>query len=79
MSEFRTLKPRAARPGEVSEHFPPDVRSRLIDAAAVDCDVRRSHQVCEAEAWAQRCYPELFRSPSDPLPPLLRRPWPKAA
>lgn len=49
----------------VSQHFPPDVRARLVEAARVpvtEADpMARVRAVDRAVAWARLRYPEMFR------------------
>lgn len=49
---------------KVSEHFPLNVRMRLVRAAQTENPVQRVREVDAAAEWARTHYPELFRWPA---------------
>lgn len=51
----------APAPLGVSEHFPPQLREKLQDAAAHPHPAWRLQRIEAAHRWAVATYPELFR------------------
>lgn len=45
----------------VSEHFPFEIRQRLVRAAATEDPEQRVREIDAAVDWARTHYPELFR------------------
>lgn len=49
---------------KISQHFPLNVRMRLVRAAQTPDPVQRVREVDAAGEWARTHYPELFRWPA---------------